>query len=301
MSKSDETVSGAEQDEQSTDSVLDFLYHDVRRVGSFLAQFDYFGHLQQITATDSASKGAKRGYSLKIGGTVPVPGSVDGAEGSLTFGRDPSVAGSESQARVYDPLWTNALALLDYLDERTLIQRDIANARIGQFVLVTGGLTFLDLRLLNEILEVPQLKTALIRGIAKIPEVNTSEIELKTPEKRAEFVLGILRLLPTTLQFTLDAKPVRVWGTLEENSITGSPTSMALSHGETIPGEWSVVGILDGLPDAGIDISQTAAAKDPAPLKRAMGGMANIARKVFGRPADTYSVTPLLIYRKVSG
>jgi len=38
---------------------------------------------------------------------------------------DPSQSGSEGQMRVYDPLWTNALTLLDYLDEARLIQRDI--------------------------------------------------------------------------------------------------------------------------------------------------------------------------------
>jgi hypothetical protein len=41
-------VSGEVLDEPQNDSVYDFLYQDVRRVGSFLDQFDVAGHLQQI-------------------------------------------------------------------------------------------------------------------------------------------------------------------------------------------------------------------------------------------------------------
>ena len=125
----DETASGAEHDDQNTDSVYDFLYHDARRIGSFLAQFDNFGHLQKVTSSETASKGVRRGYSLKVAGSLPVPGSPEGAEGGITLGVDPSQSGSEEQTRVYDPLWTNALALLDYLDERGLIQRDVTTAR----------------------------------------------------------------------------------------------------------------------------------------------------------------------------
>src|SRR5258708_22683520 len=118
MSTKGETASGAEHDDQNTDSVYDFLYHDARRIGSFLAQFDNFGHRQEVTSSETASKGAKRGYSLKLGGSLPLPGSPEGAEGGITLGMDPSQSGSEGQMRVYDPLWTNALTLLDYLDER---------------------------------------------------------------------------------------------------------------------------------------------------------------------------------------
>lgn len=139
------TASGAEHDEQSIGSVYDYLYYDARRVGSFLAQFDPSGHLQQITQTDSVSKGTKRGYSVKLGGSVPVPGSPEAAEGSLTFGREPGQTGSEGMSRIYDPLWTNAKLLLDYLDEQNLIKRDLASATMGQFIVATGEISVLDL------------------------------------------------------------------------------------------------------------------------------------------------------------
>jgi hypothetical protein len=158
MSKKEEKALGGEPDDQGTDSVYDFLYHDARRVGSFLAQFDYFGHLQQVTSSETASKGTKRGYSLKVAGSALVPGVPEGAEGSVTFGRDPSQIGSEAQERVYDPLWTNARALLDYLDERHLIQRDLTTARLGQFVIASGELSILNMEMLPKIWEIAGIR-----------------------------------------------------------------------------------------------------------------------------------------------
>jgi hypothetical protein len=41
----------------------------------------------------------------------------------------------------YDPLWANALALLDYLEQRNLFAHDLAQAGIGQLVLSSGYLS----------------------------------------------------------------------------------------------------------------------------------------------------------------
>lgn len=49
MSKKGEAASAKEQGEPAIDSVFDFLYHDSRRIGSFLSQFDESGLLTGIT------------------------------------------------------------------------------------------------------------------------------------------------------------------------------------------------------------------------------------------------------------
>src|SRR5687768_8772008 len=126
MSTNDETASGKARDAQENDSVYDFLYQDVRRVGSYLAQFDVSGHLTAITQSDTINKGSKRSWKATVGGSIPgLPGAEVGVE------RGPSEAGSESSERAYDPLWANARALLDYLSERDVIERDIDRASIG--------------------------------------------------------------------------------------------------------------------------------------------------------------------------
>src|ERR1700682_1288268 len=44
------------QEDQRNNSVYDFLYHDARRVGSFLAQFELQGVPQQSRASESFEK-----------------------------------------------------------------------------------------------------------------------------------------------------------------------------------------------------------------------------------------------------
>ena len=109
------TISEEAQDEPESDSVYDFLYHDIRRVGSYLAQFDDAGHLQSVIESRTARQGVRRGWKATLGIGDLVPGLPGGPEASLE--RGPLEAGSETSERVYEPLWTNARTLLDYLDE----------------------------------------------------------------------------------------------------------------------------------------------------------------------------------------
>jgi hypothetical protein len=122
MSKNEEKVSDRAQDgDPKNDSVYDFLFYDKQRVGSFLAQFDDTGHLQQIIERETANKSSKRGVKFNLGGGGSIAGT--GAQGNIGFERSPGVEGSEASERVYDPLWTNARTLLDYLTSADLINR----------------------------------------------------------------------------------------------------------------------------------------------------------------------------------
>ena len=81
--------------EPPNDSVYDFLYHDARRVGSFLAQFDDAGHLQQVTQGDTAAKGRRASYKLEVTGDL---GHAMGLpQGGVSFRRNPAEAGSRSR------------------------------------------------------------------------------------------------------------------------------------------------------------------------------------------------------------
>lgn len=66
MSKNDVTASQEEQGEAGPDSVFDFLYHDSRRIGSFLSQFDNNGLLTAINQGESASRNARREAPLVV-------------------------------------------------------------------------------------------------------------------------------------------------------------------------------------------------------------------------------------------
>lgn len=298
MSKKDEKASDAAHADQNTDSVYDFLYCDARLIGSFLSQFDELGHLQQITATDNSSKGVKRGYSVKLSGNVPVPGSPEGAEGALEFGRNPGQMGSESLARAYDPLWSNALSLLDFLDERALIKKDLGSARIGQFIIAKGTLSIIDFATVAKIWTMPSLRRQW--GIAELPHGKRKggDSNVSGMEVAADFIPA----LPHGIQLSMISASRQIWGSLREDAMIVSASDLMLKHGATVAGEWSVLGILDAKPDAGGSLEVS----DNLGLRIATEGfgvimtaIAPFARQLLGRRDSAFGVTPLLVFREV--
>jgi hypothetical protein len=316
MSKKDEIASSAEQDGQSTDSVYDFLYHDGQRIGSFLAQFDNLGHLQQVSSSETASKDSKRGFSVKLAGNVPIPGNPESAEGSITLGREPFQGGSEGEVRVYDPLWSNALALLDYLDERNFIQRDVTVARLGQFVIASGELSILNAAMLPKMWANASIREAWVRKAVedaklklkskpRIADVKQSVREraeqaaLKEAETTARSGMEVLPLFPHSPQCIIKGKDFSVWSTLSVEGMVGTVADLSLKHGTEIPGEWHLLGVLDALPSP-IPEQLSSEVTGAAPMANLIRNLSNIGRNILGRPAEAFGMTALLLFRKVT-
>jgi hypothetical protein len=317
MLRKDEIASDAEQDDQSIDSVYDFLYHDARRIGSFLAQFDNFGHLQQLTSSETASKDAKRGYSLKLAGNVPIPGTIEPAEGSLTLGMDPSHSGSEVQMRLYDPLWTNALALLDYLDERGLIQRNLTAGRLGQFVIASGRLSILNAEMLPKIWDSQSVRDMTVRQWGETAKsqwaAQSENAALKGGQReRAEKAvfnaatgvakagMDIIGSFPHSAQCTIVGTDFSAWSILTTEGMVGTVADLSLKHGAEVPGEWHLLGILDALPDqipVQVPIVNTGIPQHFGTLIR---NFSNLGRTLLGRGPESYGMTALLLFRKVA-
>ncbi len=325
MSKSEDKASGAAQGEQKSNSVYDFLYHDPQRIGSFLAQFDDAGHLQQITQSESVGKQAHRGYKFNIGGGAAVLGT--GGQGNLGVERSPSEIGTEGTQRIYDPNWTNALALLDFLEEHELIQKDIMVARIGQLIIILGELSIIDTILLRKVFELPVIRSAFMTHIeaavklqiAKQTEnvsqssqqnVETTSYQMpQTPsidqaQKEFGILMEILPLLPHGVQANLNGDGYSVWCSLDPSGLTGTVADISLKHGYSIPGTWHVMGILDALPGpipSPIIMPLLPYGEvGPYNLVTLAKNYSIIARQALGRPAGAFGVTPFLIFRKVS-
>jgi hypothetical protein len=318
MSMKDGTVSGAEHDDQNIDSVYDFLYHDARRIGSFLAQFDSLGHLQQVTSSETASKGVKRGYSMKVAGNLPMPGALEPAEGSITLGADPSQSGSEGQQRVYDPLWTNALALLDYLDERDLIQRDLTAGRLGQFVIASGELSILNAEMLPKIWESEAVRNMAVgqwaENVTKQWGANPQNSALrpherakaekavfKAAEMSARGSMEILTTFPHSAQCTIKGTNFSVWSTLSTEGMIGTVADLSLKHGTEIPGQWHLLGVLDALPNPIPPQTQIVNTGVPIHMGSVIRNFSNLGRTILGRAPEAHGVTALLLFRGVSG
>ena len=91
----------------------------------------------------------------------------------------------ESLERTYDPLWTNALALLDMLDERGMIHYGLKAARIGQIVKLSGSLSVTDLTLWKGLWSLPALKEVLAENAASSQE-SSSGAQNREQRRKAE-------------------------------------------------------------------------------------------------------------------
>ena len=120
----------------------------------------------------------------------------------------------------------------------------------------------------------------------------------------ADLALELLPLFPHAVQATLVGNNFRVWTSLTEANIVGLASDLILKHGVVIPGQWHMLGVLDALTDAGgapTPSNDTAAIMAGTPIGGLAAMMATGIRQFFGRPATSFGMTPLLIFRAVSG
>lgn len=313
LSKNEVTASQEEQGEAEADSVFDFLYHDSRRIGSFLSQFDNNGLLTGLTQADVAMRRSRRGFKVGLGGEIPL---LAGAK--VDFERQPSEEGSETLERSYDPFWTNAVTFLDFLAEKRLIQPSIENAALGQFVLARGRLGILDLSMFKDAWALGTVQRAVrASDQPSQPEGNRQQrrgqgkIQPRSAmPSDADIALELMTILPHTVQTTIvnDAGDT-TWAVLRNEFMVTSPSDLVLTHGSGLPGEWAMLGILNGKPEIGetalqqhiAEIHQTV---PPGLINSGVGIMMQILspliRQILGRPENSYAVTPLLIFREVS-
>jgi hypothetical protein len=297
---------------QRRSSVYDFLYQDARRIGSFLAQFQTYGVEQSIKTSESVRQGTSSKSGMTAVGGVPLV-----AQGHGSFDQTVTTDEHDAAERSYDPLWRNALTLLDYLDEADLINRDITNTRIGQFVIASGALTILNAAVMREVWISPGMRAAAIKAATNTAkekwEADPSSAELRGPARKAagqlaietakntaEIALDNLKHYPHGINCVLDGNNFSLWSPLREEGITGAATDISLMHGAAVPGDWNLLGILDALPSPIPE--QEVVLPSPVPLHFApnIRNFANTARRLLGRPPESYGMTALLLFRKVS-
>lgn len=310
MSSNEEKASEKAPDEPTSDSVFDFIYCDSRRIASFLAQFDDFGVLDKIVHREGVTKTSKRGWNLALGGGGTVLGT--GGQGNASFGITPESGATEASERFYDPLWTNARTLLDYLQEHKLINYDINKTKLGQFVLVKGRVMLLDLGLMRGAWEKPTFQKLLKAHMEPNPQPIQNRRERRAQISRdtskssteADAVLDLLAILPHTLQIILLSDDGPLWSTLDEEAVVGRSTDLILKHGVLIGGDWHMLGILDAYPyDANIfndEIKPVLASLAETAIGQMIANLAPALQPMMGRPPRAWGITPLLVFRDVA-
>lgn len=307
MSKSEVKVLQAAQGAAEQDSVFDFLYHDSRRIASFLSQFDNNGLLTGITHGESVAKGTKRSKKVGFSGNSPLGG------GSLEFEIGPGEAGAQSLERAYDPFWTNARLFLDFLTERGMIQRDIGAANIGQFVLASGFLSIQDLAMFKDAWKLPSIQRQVKGGVTggkKAANMTAAQkAEHREQQDNTDLLLDMMQIMPHSVHarmITSDEDVAKlIWCTLNQNCLVAPASDITLTYGTTMAGEWSILGILSAYPEyLTPDLNQAADFEDFGLLQSIVGQVSNvlapIVRVTLGRPAAAFAITPLLIFRQAS-
>lgn len=296
-STKDEPASGQQQQAQEKNSVYDFLYHDARRIASFLSQFQTYGVAQSIKANEGAGRSETTKGGLEAGGGVPLI-----ASGKAAIDRSVTNDERDGVEQTFDPLWTNAQRLLSFLDQHDLISRSIKDAPIGRFVLVSGRLAVVDLSIMKGMVSNPTVKRALMHGDnQQVPNRKMRHNQKPAPSEM-ELGLELLAAFPMTVQATVTSKDASVWCSLREDCFVSSPGNLLLHHGISIAGHWHMLGIVDAHPDSELSLEDLVSGMfDGGALALAVSNMAPIARVTLGRPSTSYGVTPLIIFRSVSG
>ena len=231
--------------------------------------------------------------------------------GKLEFELGPGEVGGQTLERVYDPFWTNARLFLDALTERDLIQRDIGAAEVGQFVLAKGWLSVLDLAMFKDAWKLPTVQRKVREGAtpAKKASLMTAGERKAHQEQKdnTDMMLEMIQIMPHSVHATMITSaenPKMVWCTLRDEYLVIPASDIVLAHGAMMPGEWTIMGILNAQPEFATpepdrDVDQT-----PGFMQSVVGQVskliAPVVRVALGRPAAAHAITPLLIFREVA-
>lgn len=296
------------QDQPIIDSVFDFIYHDGRRVASFLAQFEPSGNLTQVSKGKHIEQ--VRGDTQKLEGSASIPGI---AKAIMASSDEVKSRQQDDMMRVYDPMWSNARALLDLLDERGMIQRDITAARLGQMVLISGALDIYDLKIMSGIWQLPTIKKLMAAGVPKGPEVSkaqsgtargkalkdASDAIAKTARANIELMSELVPALPHTSHGTINTdQRQQLWFNFDPAGLSYPTSEVMLKHGIAVPGHWSLLGILDAFPEPIEVRSRKHTPNGDEAIAKIFEAIAPVVRTMFGRPEASFGVTPLMIFRE---
>lgn len=269
-------------------SIFDFMYHDTRRVGAFLAQFETYGVPLSVKSNESAGRQSSRKMSGTIGGNAI--GLIKGQTSLNIENTDDEREGAE---RAYDPLWVNARLLLDHLQSSGRLHTKLENAGLGSVVSFSGAISFADLTLIRKAWDLKTVKAAVGIGLAhsrKTRNIKNSE------ENALNQIFEMLSILPHSVQAQFSGAD-QVWCSLDESNLIGSASDVILKHGSEIPGEWHCLGILDARPS--VEWIPPPDIQSDGTITSISTVFAGVTRQLLGRPDASYGVTPIMIFREV--
>ena len=269
--------------------MLDFLYADHERVASFLAQTSGIGALvgneQQSSKVKSSEKSGGLAFGLASGS----------AKGASDWRKEIRLA--------YDPLWMNSTKLVDLVQDtnKDSISGDFS---YGELVTLSGQLLCMDQALFSNLLRSPSIVNQIAGGLKGEDSQRSSKVQAKERKDIAEIIREFINSLPLGVVFTLFDGKNAFWFNVKREYLQLQALDIPMKFPIQIGGTWHVTGIIDALPQDHAKFAQEMEQYgDKLVFSQAFSIITQMVVPVvglFGRPADAYGLSPVIIHREVS-
>lgn len=207
------------------------------------------------------------GASLGIGTTGA--GLKGGASSSkqTTYGKQ--------HLRNYDAQFALPINFLDLLTDKKLINNEPTKWAVSNIGLFKGKMTIAEISSL-------------------LPAMMDSNSGMGDDVTRAATVLNTM---PPTAQGILVKGVTKVWSIYNMGGWVTHPSSLALTNGAKLDGQWALLGIVDAKPVK----NRTKANQSLFPTAMvAIIEFTEVLKSEMGRPDNCYAFTPLLVFREVT-
>jgi len=277
-------MSSTQDQEEQKDCLVDFIYVDKSRILSYIAQLFDDGPMQSLSKTHAIDQGMEGNFEAKI----PL----------LKGGTSTSDSITHSEHRVYDSSWAQILDFVSSVAKSGNIS-DIYSANLGQFVQLKGNIKIRDMRLMDDVWNMLEAMGIDSFTQASVQKAATKEKRREADMQRKLFkhAFDMLQKMPQPLTLSMTDGASTTWASLSPENMTINPMDFIFKHGTQIAGEWSVIGILDGVPEDNAQFDSPMF--DDVEFGAAVDAVIEIIKQ-FGRPSAAYAITPLVLYRSVS-
>lgn len=261
--------------------IMDFLYIDKKRLSIYLSQINKVGHATSVKKNQSSSS-----YNTStFEGSLKFAGAKYQDQDSITDGNEV----------IYDTSWSFAVNAINEI--RKEIKFDEKNLRIGQLFESTFFINIIDIKLLNEMMDLIR-EEAYARDESEFNEfMRKRKINDKEHRSKFDILIDSFSRIPPSMQLYALGEKFLAWSTLDRDGMIVNPNDLHLKHGTKIAGAWDIIAIIDCLPRPPNSWNMKEYVNND--IINNIPQMMENMRHQLGRPDNFLGITPLAIFRKL--
>lgn len=249
--------------------LIDFLYRDSARIDSLVSQL-FQGALTSFAVSQNSTN--QDGNKLSLG--MPMLRGDNSISRSQTDGVQKN----------YAPHDVNLIDLLANL-KPILDCRPLSLSDIGRLCIVSGKLIIRDYRSLKQ--------TAPILFESKEVQDGIAPNNKRLGRDIAKMLGSILKVVPMGIELELHTTADEVLiGPAKAECFTDNIEDVSRTYGNSMPGMWSVLAVVDAT-DA-TEINQSSSA-----IRKSMDDLANLTRAMYTGMTAQHVMSPILIFRNL--